>query len=327
MPDSFIKDCKSLGLFKTRMPRFRQLFFYNFHRHEFVLNMGQGICSTSSARAAKAYLRSGVQLGSKCGLSDVWYHYVETYRHLFEDPEEGSPLVPDFDHPHPRLHPDDAPAIYHLFEWLEKHSRPRPTKKRPVPTPLVSASRGQTYKDELYQQIGCSEEVHSRADSQSVHESADRFDTSSDDELAIEMQESPTASEYGIYGFTVKDEHVDEQSDDGMDTHDNDALDEVEEGRVKTEDCDPHLELWSASFENAVVQSMGVIENTATHPPMPVTNTFVLSSIPEERELDIGEAPMEGVELSQPTGGHVTDPSDDDNEEVMEDEGYTADSE
>lgn len=92
------------------------------------MNSGQVFTSKASKRGAEAYLRSGIRLESKCGISDVWYHYVETNRVLFEDtssphptPQSATPT-----RPHSRLDARHVPAMCNTFRWKEQHSRLSP---------------------------------------------------------------------------------------------------------------------------------------------------------------------------------------------------------
>ena len=143
MPDQLLKECESLGLFTTRMPRFKQLFFYNFAEGEIWRCMGQATTSSSSRRAAEAYLRSGVRLESTCGISDAWYRYVETHQNLFQDSTAEDTLVPrpKPSHPRPQLDNWQAGVMWNTFQWKQIHSRPRPTKKLPVrAVPLAPSS-------------------------------------------------------------------------------------------------------------------------------------------------------------------------------------------
>lgn len=73
-PSWFIEECEALGLFRTKMPRFPQLFFYDFSEEEVCRKEGQ--CqdgASASRRAGTTYLESNIRLESKCGISEVWY--------------------------------------------------------------------------------------------------------------------------------------------------------------------------------------------------------------------------------------------------------------
>lgn len=135
------------------MPRFSQLFFHDFSDEEILRQSGHAKNSSVSRRAAEAYLRSGVRLQSKCGLSDVWYDYVEANRTLFENPDHPfPPWTPDPPSPHPRIHPDHVGRIARIFQWHRQHSKSRPQKIVPTSTLVVAqgddveggAARGST---------------------------------------------------------------------------------------------------------------------------------------------------------------------------------------
>lgn len=142
MPDQLLEECESLGLFTTRMPRFRQLFFYKFSQGEIWRCMGQATTSSSSRRAAETYLQSGIQLESVCGISDIWYWYVETHQNLFQDSTAEIALIPRPKPSHPRPHLDrwQADIMWNTFRWKKLHSRPRPTKKLPAQAVPLAAS-------------------------------------------------------------------------------------------------------------------------------------------------------------------------------------------
>lgn len=126
---AFMGEAESLGLFRTRMPRFSQLFFYKLTDEEGKRGIGQTRTGAGEARrAAEAYIQSGIRLESSCGISDVWYHYVESNAHLFT--HQGSPPVQLARSPsiHPCLDTEQMESVGRLFNWLKTHSRPRPTK-------------------------------------------------------------------------------------------------------------------------------------------------------------------------------------------------------
>ena len=132
-PAWFIEECESLGLFTTRMPRFLQLFFYKFSDWEILIELGQPTTSSSSRRAAEAYLLSGNRPQSACGISDVWYHYVENNQDLYNH-GMTQPLPIHQQPPHPRPHSDrhHERYLWSILEWAKMHSRPQPRKKKPI---------------------------------------------------------------------------------------------------------------------------------------------------------------------------------------------------
>lgn len=125
-------ECEQLGLFRTRMPRFSQLFFYNFDQWEVERREGQSMAGgVVSKRGAEAYARSGARFESLCGISDIWYHYVESNLELFGGRNiQDIPVIPA---PalHPRPNDKDMRELGRRFEteWFKVHSRPRPTRR------------------------------------------------------------------------------------------------------------------------------------------------------------------------------------------------------
>ena len=129
----FIRECERLGLFQTRMPRFSQVFFHNFNSRGFKEGSGQSrMGSIVSRLAGEAYVLSGARLESLCGISDVWYRYVESNAGQFK--KQGRQTI-DFSASLPiYLHADgkDLDEMEGLFDWEKWHSRPRPTKRNTV---------------------------------------------------------------------------------------------------------------------------------------------------------------------------------------------------
>lgn len=119
-----MEECHALGLFQTRLPRFSQLFFHNFSQSEEALRFGQSLTHSVSRRAAISYLKSGVRLESKCGISDVWFEYVEAHRGIFESLDPPSSFTPPPPGPHPRLEPTHALPLSDTFPWLDQHTNP-----------------------------------------------------------------------------------------------------------------------------------------------------------------------------------------------------------
>ena len=93
---------------------------------------------------AEAYIQSKVRLESSCGISDVWYNYVESNLKFFTRPTtlitpssmatpsgpNSSPrLFPSSPSVHPRPNAQEMKEIESLFVWQKAHSRPLPTKK------------------------------------------------------------------------------------------------------------------------------------------------------------------------------------------------------
>lgn len=105
------------------MPRFSQLFFHDFSESEVC---GQECQSPDgrlvSRRAAKAYLSSGVRLESKCGLSDIWYLYLDQNAGgLGEDRNPLGVGVKPTLALHPRLGANDVDLLVSKLQWGEAH--------------------------------------------------------------------------------------------------------------------------------------------------------------------------------------------------------------
>ena len=282
MADWLIQGCDVLGLFQTRMPRFTQLFFHDFSEDEKTLEIGQSSSPSSSLRAAKAFLESGVRLESKSGLSDVWYHYVETNRHLFEEPGSSFPVIPKAHYP--RLNVTDAPSIYNLFEWLKHHTTPRSTKKQLEATTSIP--------------LFGSKEV-------------DALELSNSEVL------SSSSGDYEVYNMNASYDYPLEGAGD---------VDYFGQ------------EHWTPLFWRAAPEPSLARDNPIAAIPRPKTIRFVPSSVSDELELHIepdlldvslsanslgGEAPMEGVERTQPFHGQILR----NNEDTTRDGEYTHDGE
>jgi len=114
------------------MPRFQQLFFYEFRDWEVYRQENQPSSSSSSLRAAGAYLISGIRLESMCGVSDVWYRYVESHQAFYSGGKiQALPLQQYIYHPCPRPDRPHEKYLWSVFQWKKMHSRPQPRKKKP----------------------------------------------------------------------------------------------------------------------------------------------------------------------------------------------------
>lgn len=110
-------ECQGRGLFDTRMPRFSQLFFYKPDKKEAALSIGQPSRSVALLFAARWYLKSRVRFESKCGISDVLYHYLEEKCAGSEDSVMLSPPSSPASYPIPRLNSAHSIAIRKTFSW------------------------------------------------------------------------------------------------------------------------------------------------------------------------------------------------------------------
>ena len=82
-----------------------------------------------------AYIGSRVRLESKCGMSDVWYCYLERNSGLFS--EEPAPLTqsPGIPPTQPHLHPDHIELFVSVLGWREAHRQFHLRKKMVEPAP------------------------------------------------------------------------------------------------------------------------------------------------------------------------------------------------
>lgn len=118
-PSWFVEECNALGLFRTRTPRFSQLFFYDFSEEEVLQKQGQPEDGAKvSRRAATAYLSSRVRLESKSGLSDVWYWCLERGS---GNPRRSLEGYGKLTHSHPRLHCDHMELFINRLRWRKGH--------------------------------------------------------------------------------------------------------------------------------------------------------------------------------------------------------------
>ena len=115
------------------MPRFKQLFFYNFQEYEMHLHMGQHSMSLTSQRAAEAYLHSGVRFKSIYGISDVWYWHVKNHQSHYKN--GTAPPLPLVQEPtlHSHIDPLHAELLSASFKWGFMHSRPQQMRKALIP--------------------------------------------------------------------------------------------------------------------------------------------------------------------------------------------------
>lgn len=120
-----------LGLFKTRIPRFPQLFFHEFSEAEIYQKQGQSpIGPTVSHRAGMAYVGSGIRLESQCGMSDIWYWYLERNSDLFGGGPTSFIQGPESP-PLPHLNPDHMGLFVSMLGWKEDH-RQRHLRKKTI---------------------------------------------------------------------------------------------------------------------------------------------------------------------------------------------------
>ena len=98
-------------MFKTRHPRFSQLFFYDFTDAELIGDASEGFPSSAHRRAAESYISSGSKILSSCGFSEVWYEYLELNRGLLGTLEGDSVEI--------QSHLID---VYLFLDWIQVHA-------------------------------------------------------------------------------------------------------------------------------------------------------------------------------------------------------------
>ena len=118
-PFWFLQECGALGLFQTRMPRFPQLFFYDFPENEVAGKQGQSPLGPSATQwLSMGHLTSHPRLESKSGMSDVLYLHLEgtagpldrSQESTYERRRQPPPA-------HPRLHEDYLWLFTWRFRW------------------------------------------------------------------------------------------------------------------------------------------------------------------------------------------------------------------
>ncbi|KAF9778846.1 hypothetical protein BJ322DRAFT_1024725 [Thelephora terrestris] len=306
--------------FFTRLPRFTQLFFHDFEEHELTLSSGQSLTSTSSQRAARAYLLSGIRLESKCGLSDAWYSYVEAHSFLFQEIGR-TPLKRSLVHPYPVLSPEDAATVYKSFTWEKQHKRPKPARLAPLPagarvTPQPFAVRSALLppaviskpRSSKAQERGSKPTSHKEGDSTGKEEPAARKEGRS------ARKEQLSGEEPAVYTSSVKVKKEEEEMTDlefgSWPTNPSfnkelfRAIDDLEHG--------------PGADELEYVPSTMPEEEELVLPSHMVTGTVDIVDHPLKMEVLTEGVPMEGVELSQPTGGHSVDSPQERGEDWMD---------
>ena len=287
------KDLETLGLFRTRLPQFPQMFFYDFNEAELTLGLGQASGPLTSFRAARAYLKCGVRLESKCGLSDVWYHYVEANRDAFgvdrKEPPSASPTPPA---PHPQLDPVHMPLMWDALRWYDQHEGLSESK-----VTTILADDSSDISEFTTGDWGCTD-ASPLEDVDASHNDDTRVS-----EIEEEGQDLP-------------------EQDANSDGTGDEQKPKIESG-MQDDEYGLHLPLDDELFKSDLFE---LLDNFGTTSHL-VTNAFVPSSIPEEQSLhlnpgvevdDVGDhTPMEGVEASQPTDSGVVGVSDRESEEDM----------
>jgi hypothetical protein len=360
------------------------MFFYDFSDEEIAANKGQLVSASTSRRAAEAYLRSGVRLQSTCGISDVWYDYVESSRHLFEGTPPGDGILPEGEsetvspsptpNPRHRLRSSQTDFLLNVFQWSAQHgglppqtetfkAGPSSVTVASPPSPIVIASSPPiiiTSSPPII--IARSPPIVIASSSPIVIGSSPVYANNSQDaqleESADEVSNGPFSTvppRDEISTFTEDENDLDEDLSNesgelarkptmGLELGTNNVEGQAVGGVLGEEDDgfdDFEFEEWpkTVSFTSDMHETMGRVEKILEI-PLVATDTFVSSSIPEEREFHLdpvlmglsqgltrapcstqedepmevaedevewnGEADwMEGVELSQPSQAHT----------------------
>ena len=117
-------ECTELGLFNTRVPRFSQLFFYDFEEAEIYDRAEQSNGPSCSSRAAQSYIRSGKRLYSKCGISEIWFNCVENNENLSNNKGLHQPPTKSSSCLH--LEPAHVSTLPTTFGWETRQSGEEP---------------------------------------------------------------------------------------------------------------------------------------------------------------------------------------------------------
>ena len=93
--------------------------------------------------AAEAYIKTSIQLESSCGISDVWYWYVELNVAKFRGGDFGALGFSSLTSTNLSPNEEQMEVVGKLFDWKWLHSRPLPTKIRRVME--ASGAESKTY--------------------------------------------------------------------------------------------------------------------------------------------------------------------------------------
>jgi len=207
---------------------------------------------------------------SSCGISEVWYRYVESHQTLFTDEDEMTPFTPLQQTPQGtppglELHGYQVDFLSGVFEWEKQHRRPRPRRK-------VTASIQSTgdYADQDSQHGGSIEEITSA--SPAIPSQPEDVSEYTEDETGRGL-----ARRDGGHAIQVEEERAEEAGGPVSGTAEGEGGDELDDWPT------------TASFYEDLSKIMGDAEKIPEVPYV-VTDTFVPSSIPEERELRLDPA-------------------------------------
>lgn len=113
------------------------MFFYEFDDKEITAEVGQSmeLKSPAPVRAARAYLQSGRRFQSACGISDIWYHHVESNAGKFMEDPPPLPNLQPLSSVYPGPDEEQIRAREPMFEWQAFH-KPTNTSKVPARSAL-----------------------------------------------------------------------------------------------------------------------------------------------------------------------------------------------
>lgn len=306
MPNWFFEECESLGLFTTRMPRFQQLFFYQPTTHELGIGLRQDLPCELSRRAAKAYLVSGNRLRSACGISDVWYRYVEDRQDLYNNGE--LPAIPLEQQPrHPRPRPDlcHEKYLWSVFQWAKMHSRPQPRKKGPARSRSSSIVTEASVIESIVDEISSARPMSGTPtpppqQMEEIREYPEDEENGSREDLPNEAGElarqdavgsgSAWAQRASSAVTEVKAEPPEVEFSDEFET----SWEQVAGStavEVKTESSEYRFDEFpeNASFDELLARALDQVPLAG---PSAAANVYVPSSVPEEQELRLSPTPV-----------------------------------
>lgn len=322
-------ECSGLGLFHTRAPQFSQLFFHDFSEEEICGKMGQTFQTSTSYRAAQSYLKSGYRLESKCGISDVWFCYVEDHQDLFrmetEPISSPSRLTPISLGPHPRIDPAIVPIISDTFPWLQEHEGFDPIGTEPISRPDGTQSSAES--------IFAGEDTPSGEDGDEISEFTDLRPHSPMEDGIHGVTDGTTGIDQGegrSQSITADDGGLGQAEDanglgqevDEFDFGDDDIPITSSFQRELAGALDQGILLEAHLLVNTVVPSSIPGEQFMQRPPVGVGTVDIIragvsAEVAQQEEIR-RVVPMEGIELSQPVANQGSVGDDDTGDEEMD---------
>ena len=142
-----MEECNKLGLFNTRIPRFSQLFFYNFTEDEISQRTGQPSCLSCCSGTARSYLCSEKRLYSKCGISEILFNYMWNNQNLYNGEGPHQSFTPSSPGLQLHLEPTHASTLCAAFGPGTNHSCEEPGASSPEQLSPSASSEGNAYQD------------------------------------------------------------------------------------------------------------------------------------------------------------------------------------